>query len=317
MLSHPKITVILAVLNMQETVSRAIASVRAQNYPATELIVFDGKSTDGTLDEIRKHQDIIAYWQSSKDKGHSDACNKALKHVTGDFIVFLNADDVFEKNLFNKVSQVYQTNADSKIISCGAQIINESDKNNPKFISKHDSPLDLDISLYNSLMKFPLLNTRFFHRSIFETHGDFKTTCDDGSYYISNDRDFFVRLALAGVQTKTIPEPLYTYYAHAASLTLSSTNILKIYKEHRKLAEKLLIKFNTNKDEIHYKIVKQWLTKDTAYSFCYACKESEFKKGLEIAKYGVKRCGPINLALYVAYTFSTFLRKKLLRSFPH
>ena len=51
-----KITIVIAVRNMPETLGRAIESVLNQTYPYKELIVMDGASTDDTVDVIRKYE---------------------------------------------------------------------------------------------------------------------------------------------------------------------------------------------------------------------------------------------------------------------
>ena len=53
----------------------------------------DGGSTDGTLDILRRYGPRIAHWESARDTGVFNAWNKALDHVTGDWVCFLGADD--------------------------------------------------------------------------------------------------------------------------------------------------------------------------------------------------------------------------------
>lgn len=74
-------------------VAQTIASVLAQRYENLEYIVVDGGSTDGTLDIIKKKQHGIQRWISEKDGGIADAFNKGLGLSSGDYVLFLNADD--------------------------------------------------------------------------------------------------------------------------------------------------------------------------------------------------------------------------------
>lgn len=74
-------------------VEQTIKSVIGQKYCNLEYIVIDGGSTDGTVDVIRTHESAIAKWVSEKDEGIADAFNKGLSLATGDYILFLNADD--------------------------------------------------------------------------------------------------------------------------------------------------------------------------------------------------------------------------------
>lgn len=89
----PRISVITVVRNGMPFVEQTIGSVLDQRYQNLEYIVIDGGSTDGTVDVIKSHESGIAKWVSEKDEGISDAFNKGLSFATGDYILFLNADD--------------------------------------------------------------------------------------------------------------------------------------------------------------------------------------------------------------------------------
>lgn len=91
----PTISAIIAVRNGAATLQRALDSVFAQSYDATELIVIDGASTDGTRAILERSGGQIAYWESQPDRGIYHAWNKGLAHASGDWICFLGSDDRF------------------------------------------------------------------------------------------------------------------------------------------------------------------------------------------------------------------------------
>ena len=92
-MNKPKITIITVSYNANAFIEHTIRSVVAQTYPNIEYIVIDGASTDGTLDIIKKHEDEITKWTSESDRGIADAMNKGWKMASGDFVLFLHADD--------------------------------------------------------------------------------------------------------------------------------------------------------------------------------------------------------------------------------
>ena len=116
MKNNPLVTVITIVFNGQETLSKAIESVANQTYPNVEYIIIDGGSTDRTLDIIKKYDDVINYWISEKDKGISDAFNKAIKLVKGDIVGILNADDWYERNAIASVVEIFENNKNTGIV---------------------------------------------------------------------------------------------------------------------------------------------------------------------------------------------------------
>ena len=94
----PLISVITVALNSKKFLQQSINSVLNQSYKNYELIIIDGKSTDGTLEILKKKNLKIDYWISEKDKGIYDAMNKGIKLSRGSIIAILNSDDIFYKH---------------------------------------------------------------------------------------------------------------------------------------------------------------------------------------------------------------------------
>jgi len=88
-----KITVVSVVLNAANNIEKTITSVINQTYNNIEYIVIDGKSTDGTIDILKKYETKISKLLIEKDNGLYHAMNKALDIATGDFLIFLNSGD--------------------------------------------------------------------------------------------------------------------------------------------------------------------------------------------------------------------------------
>jgi glycosyltransferase involved in cell wall biosynthesis len=123
-LDKPLISVVTVVRNGSDCLERAIQSVLGQAYDNIEYIVIDGRSTDGTLEIIKKYDEALDYWLSESDEGVYDAMNKALKLIHGDYILFLGSDDV----LFNVIHVVVRLLHDASISYYGNVLL----KNNKK-----------------------------------------------------------------------------------------------------------------------------------------------------------------------------------------
>jgi glycosyltransferase involved in cell wall biosynthesis len=91
----PLITVATVVLNGGKTLEDTILSVINQTYQNIEYVIIDGGSTDNTNEIIKKYSERITYWWSEHDDGLYCAMNKALDFASGDFVIFMGADDVF------------------------------------------------------------------------------------------------------------------------------------------------------------------------------------------------------------------------------
>ena len=91
---QPLISIITVVLNGEKYLEQTILSVVNQKYKNIEYIIVDGGSTDGTLDIINKYKKFINKFISEKDDGIYDAFNKGLALSSGDWIGFVNSDDI-------------------------------------------------------------------------------------------------------------------------------------------------------------------------------------------------------------------------------
>lgn len=115
--NKPKITVVTVVYNGEQSIEKTIKSVINQTYANIEYIVIDGKSSDSTVDIIRKYNDKISLWVSEPDKGIYDAMNKAIDIASGQWINFLNSGDVFYNN--EVISKMFTTDYDFDVLYGG------------------------------------------------------------------------------------------------------------------------------------------------------------------------------------------------------
>ena len=89
------VSIIVAVRNAQTTLERTLVSALSQTYPNKEIVLIDGASTDGTMEIVKKYSDRLAVIISERDRGIADAYNKGIARSSGEWVYFLNADDVF------------------------------------------------------------------------------------------------------------------------------------------------------------------------------------------------------------------------------
>jgi len=78
----PKISIVIPSLNQGQFIEETIQSILNQEYPNLELIIIDGKSTDNTIEIVKKYEQYITYWISEPDNGQAHAINKGFrKHL--------------------------------------------------------------------------------------------------------------------------------------------------------------------------------------------------------------------------------------------
>lgn len=87
------VAIVIAVYNGASTLERCLDSVARQTNRAAQVVVMDGGSSDGTQEVLARRGDVVTTWVSEPDHGIYDAWNKALRHVTAEWVAFLGADD--------------------------------------------------------------------------------------------------------------------------------------------------------------------------------------------------------------------------------
>lgn len=108
-------TVIITNYNKKSFIKNTIKSAINQSYKNKEIIIYDDKSTDGSIDIIKQFKNTKLILNKNKKKLSSplnqlNAIIKALKQTKGNFIFLLDGDDQFKSNKLDKIIKLFQKN---------------------------------------------------------------------------------------------------------------------------------------------------------------------------------------------------------------
>lgn len=123
------VSIIIPTFNSQDSICRAIDSCVNQTYKDIEIIVIDDGSTDNTKEILQKYRDeprLKYIYQENQER--SVARNNGLSIAKGDFIQFLDSDDVIYKDKIEKQVNFLNNNQICIMVYCGSEYKNENNK---------------------------------------------------------------------------------------------------------------------------------------------------------------------------------------------
>ena len=135
--TQPLVSVIMNCYNGAQYLEESIQSVISQTYDNWELIFWDNKSEDKSSEIFKKYQGKrFKYFYANKHTSLYEARNLAIQKSTGDFISFLDTDDLWEKQKLEK--QMYYFNDQSIGVVYRNYLLTKKDLKKKKLILEKD-----------------------------------------------------------------------------------------------------------------------------------------------------------------------------------
>ncbi len=190
---NPLVSVIIPTFNRGWIVAEAVKSVLAQDYCPIELIVVDDGSTDDTVRKLGPFMDkIILIIQ--KNKGVSAARNTGIKAANGEFIAFLDSDDMWLPEKTSCQINFFNNNPEAMICQTGEIWIRNGKRVNPKKKHKKLSGMIFEPSLHLCLVSPSAVMIK---KKLFEIKGNFDEklpACEDYDLWLRISSDIPVYL---------------------------------------------------------------------------------------------------------------------------
>ena len=105
----PKFSIVIPVYNVEKYIKRTLNSVFSQTYQSFEVIVVNDGCTDQSIELAKEYKVKIV---NEKHVGVSEARNIGAKYATGEYLVFLDSDDYWEKELLEHVTKSLENKPD-------------------------------------------------------------------------------------------------------------------------------------------------------------------------------------------------------------
>ncbi len=220
-----KLSIITPSFNQAKFLEQTIKSVISQSYKNIEYLIFDGGSTDGSVDIIKKYANKypkIIKWQSKKDNGQVDAINKGLKIATGDIVAYLNSDDYYLPSTFSKVINFFKENPDKQWLVGNCQVTEK--KLGWTFKLKHLVPIHKSKNwlFISNWINQPAV---FLKKDLVSRVGEFNQ-----KYHYAFDYDYWLRCQKISLPGR-LKQALTVFRVHSSSK--GSSGYQKQFKEQR------------------------------------------------------------------------------------
>lgn len=197
----PLVSIIIPVYNGERYLGSALQSVFEQDYRPFEVIVVDDGSVDRTADIAKSFQGVRYIYQ--ENQGYVKALNAGLEAADGEFIAFLDADDIWAPNKLSVQVGYLKEHPECGLTLCRiSNFIDSSFASNPQI---ENSPL---------LKEEIGLMTMVARKTVFERVGGF-----DPTYKLTPDWDWIARAKDAGVQVTILPETLMYRRIHDSNMS--------------------------------------------------------------------------------------------------
>ena len=208
---QPLISIIMNCYNGETYLQESINSVLSQTYKNWELIFWDNKSQDKSAEIFKGHEDKrFKYFYANEHTTLYKARNLAIKESRGDFIAFLDTDDLWDENKL-ELQMHYFSNPEVGVVYSNCWVLKKSTKK--KLYVKKALPcgkiFEQLIDSYNVGILTVVMRKTFYLKLIKKF---------DERFWIAGDYDLFMRLSKICL-FEAIQKPLASYRLHDNNLS--------------------------------------------------------------------------------------------------
>lgn len=205
----PLVSIVMPAYNCEKYISESVDSVLKQTYENYELIIIEDGSKDRTIDvinEILKKDNRIKLLKNEENKGVSYSRNNGISHSKGEWIAFLDSDDMwFEDKLEKQMNYVTENNS-VEFVFTGSSFVNENSQ-----------PYSWIMEIPKKVTYKELLKQNIISCSSVLIKKDYFTKYKMEHDYMHEDYLLWLKILKNGTNAYGINEPLLIYRVSSSS----------------------------------------------------------------------------------------------------
>lgn len=213
-MQHPKVSVIIPMYNASKFLNETLESILNQSYNNIEIIIIDDNSTDGSFNQALKFQSNSIWVKKNKKKGACAARNYGFDLSTGDYIQYLDADDILSPSKIEDQVNALQ-NQKNSIAVCNTKhfynTINEGKITDQGYLFTTSDVKSFLLNIYgsNGLPNMVAVSAWLTPKELIRIAGPW-----DESLMKDQDGEFFCRVVTKADQVIYVPNALNFYRKH-------------------------------------------------------------------------------------------------------
>jgi glycosyltransferase involved in cell wall biosynthesis len=210
-MNSPRVSVIIPNYNYQEFVCKTVDSVLMQTYQNLEIIVVDDGSKDSSREILRAYGDKIKVIEQV-NQGVSRARNNGVAQSKGDFVAFLDSDDLWLPTKLEKQMKKFQKDTDIGLVHCSMKLIDREENDCGVIDQGAEGWVADEFLKYERGVVIGAGSTSLLPRRVFDEVGGF-----DPRQTTAADWDFSYRVA-SKCKIGFVPENLVLYRLHGSNM---------------------------------------------------------------------------------------------------
>lgn len=198
-----KLSVLMGVYNCGPYLEEALDSVLNQTFTDFECVICNDGSKDNSAEIVKKYAEKdsrIVFIENDRNHGLAYTLNHALKHVTSDYLIRMDGDDISVPDRFEIMYNAAMEHPDFDVIGSGADLFDE-DGSWGEFVVDY-VPDKLDAFMQRTLSHATVIMKTESLRAV----GGYDTSTDDAR---AEDYDLWCRMVKNGYKLMSIPDKLY------------------------------------------------------------------------------------------------------------